>query len=183
VNPIMARPGRPAAAPGLLARLDALARAATPSATTAIVMILAAAPVGLPSLMPAVALAGVFFWSLFRPGSMPAPAVFGLGILQDLLGFAPLGIGILTLLLTHGAALRVRRVLAKQSFLLVWLAYCGFAVLAVALGYILQTLLGWQLPPTSPAITQLGLIIGLYPLLAWLMTGAHRAMQRAEALA
>jgi rod shape-determining protein MreD len=179
----MARPGRPAAAPGLLARLDALARAAAPSVSTAVAMILAAAPVGLPSVLPAVALAGVFFWSLFRPASMPALAVFGLGLLQDLLGFAPLGIGVLTLLLTHFAALRVRRVVAKQSFLLVWLAYCGFAALAVGLGYVLQALLGWQVPPATPAVAQLGLTIGIYPLLAWLMARAHRGMERAEALA
>ncbi|MFH5926212.1 rod shape-determining protein MreD [Roseomonas xinghualingensis] len=179
----MARQGRPASAPGLLARLDALARAAVPSVTTALGMILAAAPVGLPSLLPAVGLAGVFFWSLFRPGSMPALAAFGLGLLQDLLGFAPIGIGVLTLLLTHAAALRVRRTLTKQSFLLVWLAYCGFALLAVGAGYLLQALLAWQVPPSLPAIAQLGLTIGLYPLLAWLMTRAHRAMQRAEVLA
>jgi len=179
----MARKGRPASAPGLLARLDALARAAVPSVTTALAMILAAAPVGLPSLLPAVGLAGVFFWSLFRPGSMPAPAAFCLGLLQDLLGFAPLGIGVLTLLLTHAAALRVRPSLNKQSFLLVWLAYCGFALLAVGTGYLLQALLAWQVPPSLPAVAQLGLTIGLYPLLAWLMTRAHRAMQRAEALA
>ncbi|WP_159351140.1 rod shape-determining protein MreD [Roseomonas harenae] len=179
----MARQGRPASAPGLLARLDALARAAVPGVTTALGMILAAAPVGLPSILPAVGLAGVFFWSLFRPGSMPAPVAFGMGLLQDLLGFAPLGIGVLTLLLTHAAALRLRRVLAKQSFLLVWLAYCGFALLAVGIGYVLQALLAWQVPSTTPAIAQLGLTIGLYPLLAWLMACVHRAMQRAEALA
>ncbi|MBB5695544.1 rod shape-determining protein MreD [Muricoccus pecuniae] len=179
----MARPGRPASAPGPVARLDALARAAGPSVATASFMILAAAPVGLPSLLPAVALAGVFFWSLFRPASMPAPAAFGLGLLQDLLGFAPLGSGVLVLLLTHAGALRARRVLARRSFLLVWLAYCGFAALAVGLGYLLQALLGWAVPPAFPAFTQLALTIGLYPLLAWLMARAHRGMQRAEALA
>ena len=179
----MARPGRPASAPGLLARLDALARAAVPGVSTALAMIVAAAPVGLPSLLPAIALAGVFFWSLFRPASMAAPVAFMLGLLQDLLGFAPLGIGVLILLLTHAAALRLRRALVRQSFLLVWLAYCGFAALAVGLGYLLHGLLGWQVPPTTPAIAQLGLSIGIYPLLAWLMAWAHRAMERAEALA
>jgi len=103
----------------MLAQLDALARAAVPSLGTAVAMILAAAPVGLPSLVPAVALAGVFFWSLFRPASMPAPSAFGLGLLQDLLGFAPLGVGVLVLLLAHAGALRARRALAGQSFLLV----------------------------------------------------------------
>lgn len=179
----MARKGRPPSAPGLVARLDALARAAAPSAATVMAMILAAAPIGLPWLVPAVALASVFFWSLFRPASMPAPAAFGLGLLQDLLGFAPLGIGVLILLLVHAAALRLRRVLAKQSFLLVWLAYCGFALTAVGLGYVLQALLAWQVPPTRPALAQLGLMIGIYPPLAWLMAWGHRAMQRAEALA
>ncbi|MBP0492612.1 rod shape-determining protein MreD [Roseomonas sp. SG15] len=179
----MPRRGRPASAPGLLARLDALARAAAPSVSTMAVMVLAAAPVGMPTLVPAVALAGVFFWSLFRPASMPAPAAFGLGLLQDLLGFTPLGIGVLTLLLVHGAALRVRRVLAKQSFLLVWLAYCGFAALAVGLGYVLEALLGWHVPPTPPAVAQVGLAIGFYPILALPMSWAHRGMQRAEGLA
>ena len=179
----MARRGRPASAPGLLARLDALARAAAPSVSTMAAMVLAAAPVGLPTLVPAVALAGVFFWSLFRPASMPAPAVFGLGLLQDLLGFSPLGIGVLTLLLVHGAALRVRRAVAKQSFLLVWLAYCAFAALTVGLGYLLEALLGWHLPPTPPAVAGFGLAVGLYPLLAWPMSLAHRGMQRAEGLA
>jgi len=179
----MASKGRPASAPGLLARLDALARSASPSLATVVAMILAAAPVGLPSLVPAVALASVFFWSLFRPAAMPAPATFGIGLLQDLLGFDPLGIGVLTLLLVHAAALPLRRWLAKQSFLLVWLAYCGFAVLAVGLGFLLHGILGWRVPPTTPAIAQLGLAIGIYPLLAWLMAWGHRAMERAEALA
>jgi len=54
---------------------------------------------------------------------------------------------------------------------------------AVALGYVLQVLLGWQVPPAWPAIAQLGFAVGIYPLLAWLMSLVHRGMQRAEARA
>ncbi|MFC7552509.1 rod shape-determining protein MreD [Pseudoroseomonas wenyumeiae] len=72
-------------------------------------MVASAAPVGLPSALPAVALACVFFWSLFRPAAMSPPVCFAIGLLQDLLGFAPLGIGILTMLVVHGLALRLRR--------------------------------------------------------------------------
>jgi rod shape-determining protein MreD len=164
-------------------QLDALSRAAAPAVSTAALMVAASAPVGLPSLLPAIGLAGVFFWSIFRPAGMPALATFAIGLLHDLLSFSPLGIGVLTLLLAHAVALRLRRTLAKQSFLLVWLTYCGFASAAVALGFVLQALLAWQMPVTSPAITQLGFTIGLYPLLAWCMTRAHKSMQRAEALA
>jgi len=42
-------------------------------------------------------------------------------------------------------------------------------------------LLSWQLPPTTPAMHQLGISVGLYPMLAWVLTRAHRAMQNAEA--
>ncbi|WP_426958001.1 rod shape-determining protein MreD [Muricoccus radiodurans] len=175
--------GRPEPAPGLLRRLDATARGAAPGVSTALLMIGSTAPVGLPSLLPAIGLACVFFWSVFRPAAMPAPAVFGLGLMQDLLGFAPLGVGVLTLLLVHGSALKLRRFLAKRSFVVVWLAHCGFALGAVALGYVLQALLNWQMPPRVPALVQLGFCAGLYPPLAWFLTRAHRGMQRAEDLA
>ena len=168
---------------GFFRRLDAVARAAFPATSCAVLMVLAASPIGLPSAMAAVALACVFFWSLFRPASMAPPYVFALGLLQDLLSFAPLGVGILTLLLLHGVTLRARRVLARQSFLLVWLAFCGMAAGAVTLGFILQALLGFRLPPVMPALHLLGLTIGFYPALAWVLTRLHRAMQRAEDLA
>ena len=175
--------GRPAEAPGLLARLDALARTAAPGLAAAGAMVVASTPVGWPSLVPAVGLAAVFFWSLYRPGAMPPAVAFGLGLLQDLLGFAPLGSGVLVLLLAHAGALRVRPVLAGRSFVLVWLGFAGLAGPAVGLGYGLQAVLGWQVPPTAPALAQLGLTVGLYPLLAWLMLLAHRGLRRAEALA
>lgn len=164
-------------------RLDAWGRAVLPGALAAALMVLAAAPTGLPSTLPAVALGCVFFWSVFRPGAMPPPLCFGIGLLQDLLGFAPLGIGILTLLVVHGAVLRLRRFLARQPFLLVWLVFAGFAAGVAGGGYLLQAALGWRLPPLAPGLVQWGLSTGLYPALAAMLTCLHKAMQRAEELA
>lgn len=180
---MLAPPGRTEPAPGLLRRLDAIARGAFPATGAALLMVLASTPAGLPALGPGLALACVFFWSVFRPAAMPPPAVFGLGLLQDLLGFAPLGQGVLTLLLAHGAALRVRRVLARAPFALVWLAFCAFAAGFAALGYALELLLDWQPAPLAPALVQFGLAAGVYPAVAYLLTRVHRSMQRAEALA
>jgi rod shape-determining protein MreD len=175
--------GRHEPAPGLLRRLDALARAAFPAATTALMMVMAAAPVGLPSALPAVALCCVFFWSLFRPAAMSPPVCFGIGLLQDLLGFAPLGLGILTMLVVHGFVLRLRRLLARQSFLAVWLAFAGFAMGAALLGYVLQAGLNARLPPPVPGVVFWALSAGFYPAIAALLTRLHKAMQRAEDLA
>jgi rod shape-determining protein MreD len=166
--------------PGLLSRLDALARGVFPVGVTAIVLILAATPVGLPGLGAAIALPSVVFWSLFRPAAIPPPAVFGLGLLQDLLAAAPLGTGILALLLAHGLAVQWRRALAAKSFLVVWLAFCGIAALAIGLDLVLHALLAWRALPPAAAAGAFWLTAGLYPAIAWALTRAHRAMRLAE---
>lgn len=172
--------GRPAPRPGLLRQLDALARALLPAATTALLLVLAPVPFALPGLVAAVALPPVYFWSVFRPSAMSPPAAFGLGLLLDLLTLGPFGAGALTLLLTHGLAVRWRGFLARQSFLVVWLVFCGFAAALAGLGWVLQALLAWQVPPLVPGMVQAGLAIGLYPAIALALTRLHGAMQRAE---
>ena len=172
--------GRPAPAMGLLRQIDALARGTFPTASTALLLVLAAVPIGLPGLVPAACLPCIFFWSVFRPAALPPPAVFGLGLLQDLLTSAPVGSGVLTLLVVGGLAMRWRPFLARHSFLVVWLVYCGVAAGAATLGWVLQGMLGWRLLPTAPGLYQVMLSAGLYPSLAGMLTRAHEAMVRAE---
>jgi rod shape-determining protein MreD len=165
---------------GVLAQLDAGVRAGFPVAVAAILIVLSAVPVGIPGLVAGAALPCVFFWTVFRPAAMPPPAVFLLGLLQDLLGFAPIGSGVLTLLLAQGLAMRWRGWLARRSFLVVWLVFCGFAAGAATLGWMLSALLFWQLPPPVPGLLQFAVSAGLYPALAWGFSRAHRAMRQAE---
>ena len=165
--------------PTIWRQLDAASRQSFPAACTALLLLVLAAPLGLPGqaqLQPAAALACVFFWSLFRPGSMPPPVVFVLGLLADLLGLAPLGISVLTLLAAHGLALRWRPGLVGQGFLVVWLAFVAVAAGAAALAWALNSLLTLRVLPGSAALFQFGLSAGLYPLLAVLFTHAHRGL-------
>ena len=106
--------------PTLWRQLDAVSRQAFPAASTAVLLVALAAPLSLPGqaqLQPAAALACLFFWSMFRPASMPPPVVFVLGVLADLLGLTPLGTSVLILLIAHGLAVKWRRVLVEQGFL------------------------------------------------------------------
>jgi rod shape-determining protein MreD len=160
-------------------RLDALARRAFPLAMTVALVLVTAAPFRLPGqaeLQNAAALACVWFWSVYRPLSMPPPAVFLVGLLADLLDFAPPGVGVVSLLVAHAVAVRFRRSLIRQGFLTVWLAFAGMATALAALQWVLTSLLTLRLVPPGPALFQAMLAAGLYPLLAVLLARAHRTI-------
>lgn len=164
-------------------RLDTAARHAFPASCTILLMVLAQMPLGIADqavLLPAVAIACVYFWSLFRPAAMSPPVVFLAGLLLDLLGYLPLGVGALTLLGVHGLALRWRRILTRQRFLLVWLAFGGFAVGAAALSWLLTAVLTVRLLSPGPAMFQAVLTAAVYPALAVLFVRAHRTIADPE---
>jgi rod shape-determining protein MreD len=164
-------------------RLDMASRRSFPTATTALLLLLTAAPLGLagqPEVQASVALAAVYFWSLFRPASMPPPVVFMLGLLTDLLDFAPVGVGVLSLLIVHGLALRWRRVLVRQGFVIVWLSFVAIASGAAALQWLLTSLLTFRLLPPGPGVFQAALSAGLYPMIATVLTRAHQTLAEPE---
>jgi len=164
------RPGiRPR--PSAWRRIDAMGRRCFPLVATVALLLAAAAPLGLPGqaqLQVAAALGCVFFWSVFRPASMPPLVVFAIGLLADLLDFTPVGVGLLGLLIVHGLALRWRRFLARQGFVVVWLAFVALATGAMVLQWALTSLLAF-------------LAAGLYPLLAVPLTRAHLTVAEPEA--
>ena len=164
-------------------RLDIAARHAFPTASTLALMLLVTAPFGLldqAALLPAVALACVFFWSLFRPTAMAPPFVFLIGLLLDLLGYLPLGVGILALLMAHGAVMQTRRILLRQGFMLVWCGFLCVAALVALLVWITSALMTFRLLPVGPAAFQFVLSGALYPLLTVLFMQAHRGIADPE---
>ncbi|MBV8573843.1 MAG: rod shape-determining protein MreD [Acetobacteraceae bacterium] len=169
--------------PTLGRRLDFIARVSFPVACTLLLMLLTAMPFGVAgqaAFLPAIALASVWFWSLFRPASMPAPAVFLIGLVCDLLGYVPLGVGVLTLLLVHGIAARSRRILTHWGFLPIWLAFLVLAAGAAALGWALTSLMQFRLKPAGVAVFEWALAGALYPALAILFARAHRTLADPE---
>lgn len=164
-------------------QLDLLARHAFPAGCTVLLMLLLEAPFGIAdqaTLLPSVTIACIYFWSLFRPVAMPPPVVFLIGLLLDLLGYLPLGVGVLTLLVVHGLAVRWRLVLTRQGFPGVWLAFAGFAVGAAALSWVLTAALSFRLLPVGPVLFQALLTAALYPALAILFVRVHRTLADPE---
>lgn len=160
-------------------RLDLVARHTFPANSTILLMLLCQAPFGIrdqAELLPAVTLACVWFWSLFRPAAMPPPLVFLIGLLLDLLGYFPLGVGVLTVLTLHGFAVRWRRGLARQGFAVIWLAFSAVATAAAVFSWGLTMLLMFHILPIGPALFQAVLSTTLYPALAVPLARAHRTI-------
>ena len=169
--------------PTLWRRLDVAARAAFPAITSALLLLLTAAPIGLPGqaeMQAPVALACVVFWSLDRPGSMPPFVVFALGLFADLLGYAPLGVFMVVLLLAYGATVRARRVLVRGGFVTVWLAFGAIVVAAAVAQWALTSLMRLTLLPAEPVLLQSAFGIGLYPPLALLLARTHNSLAAPE---
>jgi len=169
--------------PGLKHMLDVASRYAFPGVQTVIVMLLLSAPLGIPGqpqFQPAWLAASVFFWSLFRPASMPAFLVFALGLLLDLLTQEPVGVQVLLLLLIHGIALKFRRDLVRWGFTMVWLVFCAVAGGAALLEWLLVSVLTWHLFPPWPGLFEFGLAAGFYPFLSLYLTVLHRGLAAPE---
>ena len=172
------RPG-----PTLGRRLDAAGRRLIPAVSTIAIVVLLAFPLGLPGgpeLQQAVALVLVFFWSLYRPGSMPPSMAFLVGLFCDLLGPAPPGIAMLTLVTVNGVCARARTPLIRRGFLVVWLAFAGIAAPAFAFQWVLTTALEWRVVPATPAVFEWALAAGFYPLIAVVLIRLHGGLAAPE---
>jgi rod shape-determining protein MreD len=176
------RPGiRPRASLGR--RLDVAARYCFPACITVLLMLLTQAPFDVPeqaALLPAIALCCVWFWSVFRPAALPPPVVFLIGLLLDLMGYLPLGVGVFTLLAVHGVALSMRRSLSRRGFAWIWVVFGAVACAASLLIWLLVMLLTFRLLSPNPAFFIAVLTVSLYPVLAIPFAGAHRSVANPE---
>ncbi|NHN87072.1 rod shape-determining protein MreD [Acetobacter conturbans] len=169
--------------PALAQRLDRLAMRLLPGALTAVGVVLLAAPSGIPgvsALIPGVTMASVFFWSVWRPASMSVGMVFCLGLLLDLIGFAPLGVEAFVFLLLHGIAGHARFGFMRLNFLALWIVFVLLEAGACWLVWFLVSALSFRLMPTAPVIFEGMLAAGLYPPFAAVGTWAHRRLSNPE---
>lgn len=169
--------------PDLGRGLDRAARHALPAASIVVVIVLLAMPdliPAQPACRAAFVIASVYFWCLYRPASLPAPIIALIGVLLDLLGASPLGLWAVLLLLEQAAVGAVRKALVRQSFLIVWLAFIGFAVAISALDWAGRAVLDLTLFPPEPIVTQGVIAILLYPVLAIVLIRAHRSAAAPE---
>jgi len=163
----------------LLQRMDRWTRQAMPLVLTLAIVLVTVAPLRLPeypSLAPAFVLTSVFYWVAHRPDLMTPPCVFAVGLLEDVLSGASMGLNALLLLVAHWAIMSQRKTLRGKSFMVVWLAFAlvaaGYLVVQAAILFLVAG--AWS--GVTALLGELALAVALYPLPAWTLARAQRAL-------
>lgn len=162
-------------------RLDSLARRMLPVAITLVLAMAAAVPLHIPGyapVAPAVTLIAVYYWTIFRPDLMPAPAVFAVGLFQDVLSGTPLGVNALVLLLVFAVVFGQRRFFLGKSFLVMWWGFALVVVGALATGWMAFSGLEGAVLNPLPAIFQGTVTLAIFPVLTRIFIRSQQILLR-----
>ncbi len=158
-------------------QLDGGLRSLTPGLITLVLALLPAVPIRLPgewSTMPALTLMAVYYWTIYRPDLLPPPAIFAIGVVEDLSTGNPLGVTALVLLGAYALVLNQRRLFLGKPFAVTW---AGFVLVAMVAGFVTwaatSILALHVLRFSEPALRFLATST-LFPLLVWFFIRTHR---------
>jgi len=167
--------------PGFWQRLDLWARNISPVGLSVVLILLSVIPTHIPgygSIVPQLALMGIFHWTVFRPDLLPVFAVFVIGILQDSLSGAPMGLNTIVYLTVFGVVLGQRRFFLGKTFWVEWLGFSIIAAGAALQAWLLLSAYHVHVLIPGPVFFQYLMTIGFYPILAWIMGRWQRSILR-----
>lgn len=152
-------------------RMDTTARRLTPFALTVLLVLINVLPLHVPGfarVMPILPLMSVYLWAVHHPNLMPAYAVFIVGLLQDILTGAPLGVNVLAYLVVYGLVVWQRRFLVGKSFAVIWVGFSLVGLGAMVVSWMLVSVFHSVLAEPEAMAFQYLLSLGVFPLLSWL---------------
>ncbi len=159
-------------------KLDQAGRSLAPVAVTIMLVLLGMVPLHLPAygpVAPELALMSVYYWAIHRPDLVRPSAAFALGLLQDLLTGAPLGVTALVLVLCHWLVVSQRGFFLASSFMLLWVGFAFIVFGAALVQWLSYSVLTLTLVPIEAALFQALMTLALFPAFAWLFIRVHRA--------
>jgi rod shape-determining protein MreD len=111
---------------------------------------------------PLLGLVPIYFWCLVRPDLMTPAAVFGIGILQDVMAGGPPGIWTLSFVITYAVIDRQRDVFAGLPGLGAVLGFGIAALIACACAYFIVAFYYFHMPLVSPIVAELAMTVLFY---------------------
>ena len=150
-----------------------------PIATTVLAAIIAILPVRVPgyaALTPAFTLMAVYHWTIYRPDLLPPVGLFAVGLAQDLLAGAPVGVGALVLLLARAAVLRYRRFFINRTFPFVWTGFTLLSAAAMLTLWALHSLVQLTFFDLRSTMFRTVLTIAIFPVASFALGRTQRAL-------
>jgi rod shape-determining protein MreD len=157
--------------------------ALVPLLATAVLVFLGAVPTQLPdfdAVTPALSLAAVYFFAIYRPSLLPAPAVFGVGLFQDALLGLPFGLSALILLGVYGVVVSQRAAFRGRPFLIAWAGFAVAVPVAAAVTWAIVSILAGTMVPSTAVAFQALLTVAVYPIVNVLLAGVARLLPGAS---
>ena len=161
--------------------LDRGLRGLIPFVLTIELVLISVLPIPVPGtgpITPALTLMAVYYWSVYRPDLLPIAATFIIGVVQDTLSGAPLGMTSLVLLSVQGVVMAQYRFFSGKTFMVEWWGFLVIAPSAITATYLLATIYSGTLLSVRPFGFQLMLTVALYPCIAWLLARAQQFLLR-----
>src|SRR5438477_1016184 len=137
-----------------------------PIATTVLAAVIAILPVPVPGyagLTPAFTLMAVYHWTIYRPDLLPPIGVFAVGLAEDLLAGAPIGVSALVLLLARAAVLRYRRYFINRTFPFVWTGFTLLSAVAMLVVWALHCIVSLTFFDLRATVFRAVLTIAIFP--------------------
>ena len=154
-----------------------------PIATTILAALLSIEPLhldGYAALTPAFTLMATYHWTIYRPNLLPAPLLFLIGTIQDLLSGGLPGETAVTLLLARAIVLPHRHYFVDRPFPFIW---AGFTLLtggAMLFLWALHSLLAAELLDLRGPVLRAVLTISVFPIASFLLGRSQRALIGAD---
>ncbi len=167
--------------PSLFQRMDTWVRRLLPLGSTVLLVLLSLTPTRIPGFSgvgPALAMMGVFYWSIYRPDLLSLLAAFGIGLLHDTVSGTPLGVTAAILVTVQGVTRSQRRFFLGNTFIVVWWGFGLVAMAAIAATWLLVSLAKGQLVDGRAVIFEYLITVSLYPVVSWLLARAQVAFLR-----
>lgn len=161
---------------------DSLAARLLPIASLLLASLLSLLPLPLPgglALSPALALMVAYHWTLYRPELLPAPALFAVGMVEDLLSGGLPGVTALTLVLCREVVRCQRRRFVDRSFGFLWGGFAIVAGMAMAFAWGVNALCDLTLFDPRDTLFRAVLTVALFPAASFVLGRAQRVLMGA----
>ncbi|HEX9446680.1 MAG TPA: rod shape-determining protein MreD, partial [Dongiaceae bacterium] len=160
-------------------RVDDWSRGAVPVGLTLLLLLFGLLPWHLPELGTigiSLVVISVFYWGLKRSQLMTPWSVLLIGLIGDLLGITPMGVGTVSLLFLYAMVRSQSRALRNMPFVVIWGAFILIAALTILLSWILTAALDVHFPDIRPALFLYLFDVVCYPPLSYVFDRLQRSL-------